>query len=183
MRIPLSDLHLTNLSTAINALLLPRLRPSRPRKVKNHHTKHHHHTIQDPKVSLRDHQVPRPSLQQLHRTINSSDDQNSHTQTRRKDDHSHFRLLEDLTARAQTAKDHPNEEREEDDDGGELKEYTCNHYSGPGCGVADRCLLECYGGHATADGLDDERDQIDGAEDVKIHLWGDGGGLTAEGDD
>lgn len=49
----------------------------------------------------------------------------------------------------------------------------------PGRGVAVH-FVRFGGGHAAADGLDDERDDVAGAEDPEVEAWFEEGGLPAE---
>jgi len=61
-----------------------------------------------------------------------------------------------------------------------LEQDTDDHNTGTGSGVANGCLFVSEGCGGSAYGLDDEGDQIGGAEDVEVHVWGDGGDICAE---
>ena len=66
----------------------------------------------------------------------------------------------------------------EDGDGGHLEEDARDHDVGAGFGVASGCTGG-VGGEGAADSLDDEGDDIAGAEDPEVEFWADGGGTWA----
>lgn len=59
---------------------------------------------------------------------------------------------------------------DEDGDGEELENDASDHDVGPRGGVAIDFV--CFGGgHAAADGLNDERDDVAGAENPEVEAW------------
>lgn len=138
--------------------------PSRMQHIKHSHRNNHHSPIEPNKVRLVRNEITIPSLRQLDRTIDTpnidTDDGKYHRPEQGKD-RAGPRLQQILAHNAADEVDRANDEygyREE------LEDNSSDHDVRASCGVAaDR--IGFSGGHAAADGLDDEGDYVAGAED------------------
>lgn len=153
--------------------------PARVNNIKHNNSSNHHSSIKSNKVLLMSDQEPMPSLQKLDSTVNAShvNAQNGENHRAQQGHNRPSQRLEKLVAHGPENK--VGGEEDEDGDREELEDDTGHHDVGTGCGVAVDFV--CFGrGHATADGLDDEGDNVAGAEDPKVEAGFEDGGFSAE---
>lgn len=112
-------------------------------------------------------QVPTPTLRQLDGTVNApgidAKHREDHRSKKRNNGTSHG--LQETTAQGPAHKVCCAED--EDGDGEELEDDTGYHDVCAGCGVSVY-FVDFDGGHAAADGLDDQGDDVAGAEDPEV---------------
>ena len=156
-----------------------RHQPARMEDIKHANSSHHHRAIKRNEVLLPGNQIPSPTLRQLDGTVDASDVDTEHGE-----DHSgeqggdgSAHVLQKTTT--EDAADEIGGASDKDGDREQLEDDTGDHDMGAGGCVA--VFLVCFGGgDAAADGLDDERDDIAGAEDPEIHFRAEDGGVAAE---
>lgn len=146
------------------------------------HSNDHDRRIETNKVSLMRDKVSRPTLRQLDRPVNTPNVNHDEA-----DDHGsqdQLDLLGEHPAKAQPPTRHTTPEirpeHPKDGHGDELERDSCNHdvcaLVLPFSGIGTR-------GFGAADGLDDERDEVAGAENKGVEFCRDDGGGGAEVDD
>lgn len=159
--------------------MLIRQQPARVNNIEHNNSSNHHSSIKSNKVLLMSDQKPTPTLQKLNSTVNASHINAQHGENHRAQQ-GHNRSsqrLEKLVAHGTENK--VGGEEDEDGDREELEDDTGDHDVGAGCGVAVD-FVGFGGGHATADGLDDEGDYVAGAEDPEVEAGFEDGGFAAE---
>mgnify|MGYP006988610912 CR=1 FL=1 len=120
-----------------------------------------------------------PSLHQLDRTIdtpNIDTDDGKHHRSEQGKDRAVHRLQQTV---AHSAVDEVDRTDGEDGDREQLEDDASDHDMRARRGVAVD-LIGLFGGHAAADGLDNERDYVAGAEDPEVHVWLYEGGFGAK---
>lgn len=147
--------------------------------IKHHNSSNHHRPVKRNKVPLRGNQIPRPALRKLNSPINTphinTQNRKDHRPKQRHDRPLHIpkQILAQRAPHKICRAQHENRDREQ------LEDDTRDHGPGPRSRVAVY-LVGFGGGETAADGLDDERDYVAGAENPEVETWGENGGLTAE---
>ena len=146
------------------------------------HCKHHESAIQADEILLVRDQIAAPSLQQLDTPIHASNEDCHHTQARRCKQQLQIHregLVKGVLLRgAVDTKQEDGSQDGENSDGGHLEEDTGHHDIGARLGVAV-WRGRGVGCKATAYSLDDEGDDVAGAEDPQVPFGGDGGSVRA----
>lgn len=135
--------------------------------IKHSYRNNHHSPIKRNEVRLVSNEITIPSLHQLDRTIdtpNIDTDDGKYHGGKQGDDRAVHGLQETF---AHSAADEVHRADDEDGDREELEDDTSDHDVRASCGVAAD-LVGFSGSHAAADGLDDERDYVAGAEDPEV---------------
>lgn len=131
------------------------------------HRNNHHSPIKRNKVRFVSNEITIPSLHQLDCTIdtpNIDTDDGKYHRSEQGHDRAVHRLQQTV---AHSAADKVNRTDDEDCNREELEDDASNHNVRASCGVtAD--LVGFSGSHAAADGLDDERNYVAGAEDPEV---------------
>lgn len=147
--------------------------------IKNNNSSDHHSSIKSNKVLLMSDQEPVPPLQKLNSTVNAShiNAQHGENHCAQQGHNRPSQRLKKLVAHCTENK--VGGEEDEDGDREELEDDTGYHDVGAGCGVAVDFV--CFGrGHATANSLDDEGDDVAGAEDPEVEAGFEDGGFSAK---
>ncbi|OKO99336.1 hypothetical protein PENSUB_8723 [Penicillium subrubescens] len=120
-----------------------------------------------------------PPLQKLNSTVNAPhiDAQHGENHRAQQGHNRPSQRLEKLVAHG--TQNEIGGEEDEDGDREELEDDTGYHDVSAGCGVAVD-FVGFGGGHATADGLDYEGDDVTGAEDPEVEAGLEDGGFSAE---
>lgn len=129
--------------------------PARMENIKDDDRTDHHRAVKGNEVPLRGDQVPAPALGQLDSSVDATDidaDDGEDHRGEEGDDGAGHGLQK---AAAEGAADEVRGKDDEDGDGGHLEDDACDHDVGAWGGVAVDFVCR-GGGHAAADGLDDE---------------------------
>ena len=153
--------------------------PPGMKNIKYRNRSNHHRPIKRYKVPLIRNQIPTPPLRQLNRAIDAPRVDTQHGED-------HCREQRHQTPRhgaqqpvPQTPTDEVRRARDEDRYREHLEDDAGDHDVSAGVGVAVG-FVRLGGGHAAADCLDDERDDVTGAEDPEVEAWGEDRRLAAE---
>lgn len=147
--------------------------------IKHGNSSNHHRAIQRNEIPLRGNQIPIPSLRQLNRPVNTPHIDTKHRENHRREQRHNrpLHLLQQPLGQRPPDKirraEHENRNREQ------LEDDSRDHRVGARIGVAVD-LVGFGGGHAAADGLDNERDDVAGAEDPEVEAWAEDRGFAAE---
>lgn len=135
--------------------------------IENNNGKDHHGTVQSDKVTFRGDQISGPALGQLDGSVDTSnvdaDDGEHHSAEQGVDVAG--RIAEQLIFDA--AADEVGSADDEDGDGEHLEDNPCNHDVRAVCSVTVD-LVGFGGGHTATDSLNDEGDDIAGAENPEV---------------
>lgn len=135
--------------------------------IKHNHRNNHHSPIKRNEVRLVSNEITIPSLHQLDRTIdtpNIDTDDGKYHGGKQGDDRAVHGLQQTI---AHSAADEVDRADDKDGNREELEDDSSDHNVRASCGVAAD-LVSFSGSHAAADGLDDERDYVAGAEDPEV---------------
>lgn len=136
-------------------------------EIEDHNSDNHHGSVEGNEKPLMGDKIARPALYELDRAIDAADvdtGDGKHHRREKWDDRAGCGLQEAPTDRA------ADEFGGQDDKGrdrGELEDDTADHCVRAGLGALVG-VVQSRGGHAAADGLDDQRDDVAGAEDPEV---------------
>lgn len=157
--------------------LVVRHQPAGMEDVEDSHGKDHHGAVERNEVPFGRDQVSVPALGQLDGSVDTpnvdADDGEDHGSEQGVDGTGGMAEQSMLD----TAADEVGGADNEDGDGEHLEDDAGNHDVRAGCGVAVD-LVGLGGGDTTADGLNDEGDNVAGAEDPEVEIGAEDGGLA-----
>lgn len=159
--------------------LITRHQPARMEDIEHANRSHHHCAIERNEVLLPGDEVSGPALRQLDGTIDTSNidaEHGEHHGAEKGGDGPAHCLQKSTT---ENPADEIGGASDKDGNREHLKDNTGDHDVGS-WGCVAIFLVHFYGSHAAADGLDDERDDVAGAEDPEVHFRAKDGGLAAK---